>query len=163
MKRLSRHIITTSVLVLAGCGVTSQPERAYVVAQPKTPAVQNITGFDQSLRCMDRLFASFGVKDVAIASAGIPDQTGQINAGTKDMLISAISKMSVRSNAFRFIDFDQSQSDVAILFDLGGFAPGFEVPPYYIRGRSLGKRSPHHDMSLPRCHLARSPTTRRLR
>ena len=134
MKRLSKGVLATGMMVLAGCGVTSQPERAYIVAQPKTPAVKNITSFDQSLRCMDDLFASFGVRDVAIASAGIPDETGKITAGTKDMLISAISKMSVKSGAFRFIDFDQTQRDVAILFDLGGFAPGFEVPPYYIRG-----------------------------
>ena len=50
------------------------------------------------------------------------------------MLISAISRMSVKSAAFIFVDFDQTQTDVAQLQQLVGFTDKFLVPSYYIRG-----------------------------
>ena len=50
------------------------------------------------------------------------------------MLITAIAKMSARSNAFRFVDFDPTQIDVQMLSELIGLRPGFVAPNYYIRG-----------------------------
>lgn len=119
-------------LLMAGC--MTSPQEASVVAQPKTRAVRNITSFSESLRCMDTLFANFGRRNIVITSAGIPDETDSISAGTKDMLISAISRMSVKSGAFKFVDFDQRQVDVHDLQSLVGFTDEFVVPNYYIRG-----------------------------
>jgi peptidoglycan hydrolase-like protein with peptidoglycan-binding domain len=119
-------------LLLAGC--MTSPQEAPVVAQPKSRAVQNVTSFSESLRCMDNLLAQFGRRNIVITSAGIPDATANVSAGTKDMLISAISRMSVASNAFTFVDFDQRQVDVHDLQSLVGFTDDFLVPNYYIRG-----------------------------
>ena len=119
-------------LLLAGC--MTSPQEAPVVAQPKTLAVQNVTSFSESLRCMDNLLAQFGRQSIVITSAGIPDATANVSAGTKDMLISAISRMSVTSGSFTFVDFDQRQTDVADLQGLVGFTDDFLVPNYYIRG-----------------------------
>jgi curli biogenesis system outer membrane secretion channel CsgG len=132
----TRHKIATSLAALAavsGC-VTTNPERAYEVRQPKSEVVRTFTNFSDSLRCMDDLFLKYGVRNVVITSDGIPDATGKVTAGTKDMLISAISRMSVRSGAFTFVDFDQRQQDVASLQQLVGFTDEFRVPSYYIRG-----------------------------
>jgi peptidoglycan hydrolase-like protein with peptidoglycan-binding domain/curli biogenesis system outer membrane secretion channel CsgG len=129
--RVLRPWLVGCLALLAGCAT---PEEAPVIAQPKTLPVRNLTSFSESLRCMDNLFAQFGVRDVAITSAGLPDATGEISAGTKDMLISAISRMSVKSNAFRFVDFDQNEFDVNALQGLIGFTDDFIVPNYYIRG-----------------------------
>jgi peptidoglycan hydrolase-like protein with peptidoglycan-binding domain/curli biogenesis system outer membrane secretion channel CsgG len=120
-----------ALLLLAGC---AGPQDAPVVARPKVLPVRNITSFSASLGCMDNLFAQFGVHDIVITSAGLPDATGEIKTGTKDMLISAISRMSVRSHAFRFVDFDQTETDVNQLQNLIGFSNQFRVPNYYIRG-----------------------------
>jgi peptidoglycan hydrolase-like protein with peptidoglycan-binding domain/curli biogenesis system outer membrane secretion channel CsgG len=128
--------LTTSLFALAmvsGC-VTTAPERAYEVRQPKSEVVRTFTSFSDSLRCMDELFLKYGVRDIVITSDGIPDATGKVSAGTKDMLISAMSRMSVRSNAFTFVDFDQRQEDIANLQQLVGFTDEFRVPSYYIRG-----------------------------
>lgn len=132
--KLKSLLAVAGLAALAGCGVTAAPERAYDVRQPKTNVVRTFTNFSDSLRCMDTLFARFGVENVVITSDGIPDATGKVAAGTKDMLISAISKMSVRSKAFTFVDFDQRQEDVANLQQLVGFTDEFRVPSYYIRG-----------------------------
>jgi hypothetical protein len=122
----------------AGCAFTP-PERATVAAQPQTLPVRNLTSFSASLRCMDDLFLRFGKTNYLVTAQEIPDATGQVQTGTKEMLISAISQMSVKSNAFNFIDFE----DYGSVFVLGSFLAdpggppvpaGFEVPNYYIRG-----------------------------
>jgi curli biogenesis system outer membrane secretion channel CsgG len=119
---------------LAACGITSAPERAYEVREPKSQIARTFTNFNESLQCMDVLLMRHGIRNVVITSDGIPDATSKVNAGTKDMLISAVSKMSVRSKAFAFVDFDQNQEDIASLHKLVGFTDEFRVPNYYIRG-----------------------------
>jgi curli biogenesis system outer membrane secretion channel CsgG len=119
--------------MLAGCQ-TTPVEEVPAIARPEARPVKNITGFSESLRCMDDLFGAFGIHNVVITSQGIPDATGEIQAGTKEMLISAVSKMSGNSGAFRFVDYDQTQFDINALQNLVGFTNDFLVPNYYIRG-----------------------------
>ena len=134
MSRLFAALILGIFLAaLVGCGLPP-PERTYVVQQPKTAPVRNITSFTPALQCMDDLFQSQGKNNFMITSAGIPDATGQMQAGTKEMLISTIAKMSTKSNAFTFVDFDLDKRDVLAAQQLIGIQPGFEVPRYYIRG-----------------------------
>jgi curli biogenesis system outer membrane secretion channel CsgG len=125
-------------LLVAGlfalCACQSNPETAHVAVQPRTAPVRTITSFDEALRCMDDLFLAQGKKDIYVTSAGVPDATGQIAAGTKEMLITSIAKMSARSGAFRFVDYDPTQIDVQMLSELIGLRPGFVAPNYYIRG-----------------------------
>lgn len=120
-------------LTLAGC-VTTTPEKASISAQPSTAPVRTITSFSPSLSCMDELFLANEIKEVLITSSGIPDATGRIGGGTKDMLISAVSRMSIKSNAFIFVDFEQSTDGIASLHELVGIRDEFRVPNYYIRG-----------------------------
>ncbi|MCB2054687.1 MAG: DUF4384 domain-containing protein [Geminicoccaceae bacterium] len=120
-------------LLSASCAFTPAEDVPQVARADARP-VRNVTSFSESLRCMDRLFANFGVRDVVVTSQGIPDATGEIETGTKEMLISAISRMSTSSGAFVFVDFDQTQFDVNALQDLVGFTDNFVVPNYYIRG-----------------------------
>ncbi len=127
----ARRSLAGVLLLLAGC---ANPADAPVIARPKTLPVRNFTSFSPALQCMDNLLARFGVHDIVITSAGLPDATGEIKTGTKDMLISAISTMSVRSGAFRFVDFDATETDVQSLQSLVGFTDAFRVPNYYIRG-----------------------------
>ena len=120
------------LLALGAC--QPAPETAHVAVEPHTAPVRTITSFNEALRCMDDLFLAQGKKDVYITSAGIPDATGQVAAGTKEMLITAIAKMSAKSGAFHFVDFDPTQIDVQMLSELVGLRAGFVAPNYYIRG-----------------------------
>ncbi len=111
--------------------------KARVGAAPKTPAVKTITNFTQALRCMDELFLANGKQGIVITSAGIPDATGKARAGDKEMMISAISKMTMKSNAFEFIDLTNGNSgegDLAKLFELTQGRGNTKIPDYYIRG-----------------------------
>ena len=110
--------------------------KARVGAAPKTPAIKTLTNFTQALRCMDELFLANGKQGIVITSAGIPDATGKARAGDKEMMISALSKMTMKSNAFEFIDLTAGMSgegDLAKLFELKG-GGGTKIPDYYIRG-----------------------------
>jgi curli biogenesis system outer membrane secretion channel CsgG len=119
-------------LMLMGC--QPSPEMAHVAVQPQTAPVRTITSFNDALRCMDELFLAQGKKDIYITSAGIPDATGMVAAGTKEMLITAIARMSATSGAFRFVDYDPTQLDVQVLSELVGLRENFVAPNYYIRG-----------------------------
>jgi curli biogenesis system outer membrane secretion channel CsgG len=106
---------------------------AVVSAAPKTPATKTITSFSQSLRCMDELFLQYGKRGIVLTSAGIPDETGKARVGSKEMLITALSKMTLKSRAFDFIDFHRADDDLGLLFGAKGNAQAM-MPDYYIRG-----------------------------
>ncbi len=125
-------VAAIGIMALASCA--TNPQEAINIAKPKTLPARNLTNFSESLRCMDRLFLQFGRSDMVITSAGIPDETAVISAGTKDMLISAISRMSRKSDAFTFVDYDSTQVDVHELQGLAGFDEDFLIPDFYIRG-----------------------------
>ncbi len=106
---------------------------AMAATNSKTPSVKTITNFSQALRCMDNLFLQHDKKGIVITSAGIPDMTGKVNTGTKEMLITAVSKMTLKSKAFDFIDLHKADDDLGNLFMLIGAKPT-ALPDYYIRG-----------------------------
>lgn len=112
----------------------TRPEIAYDVAQPRTAVVRNIGNFNEALRCMDDMFIAQGKQDIYITTAGIPDATGLIATGTKEMFITAVSRMSAKSNAFHFVDYDPTQLDVQVLSEMVGLHQEFVAPNYYVRG-----------------------------
>ena len=126
------RLAMAAALLLAACH--PRPETGFDAQQPRTAAVRNIGSFSEALRCMDTMFEANGKRDIYITTAGIPDATGLIAAGTKEMFISAVSRMSARSNAFRFVDYDITQLDVQVLSELVGLRDDFVAPSYYIRG-----------------------------
>ena len=127
-------VVAPAVLASA-CGNLPDPGRVTAEVQPRTPVVRNITSFTNALRCMDDLLQSYGKSDIVITSDGLPDKTGQITTGTKEMMISAVSRMSARSGAFRFVDVDRTQDSVFwIQQNWIGVRDGLLAPNYYIRG-----------------------------
>ena len=127
-------VVAPAVLASA-CGNLPDPGRVTAEVQPRTPVVRNITSFTNALRCMDDLLQSYGKADIVITSDGLPDKTGQITTGTKEMMISAVSRMSARSGAFRFVDVDRTQDSVFwIQQNWIGVRDGLLAPNYYIRG-----------------------------
>lgn len=91
--------------LLAGCAaIGPSPDEFPRGAEPQTPPTARITSFSGALACMDDLFARSGVPTRYITAISLPDQTGKsIGGGTLNMLISAISEMNRRSNAFQFV------------------------------------------------------------
>jgi curli biogenesis system outer membrane secretion channel CsgG/peptidoglycan hydrolase-like protein with peptidoglycan-binding domain len=126
--------ILAACLSLMAAGCVTSADRATLVRQPSTAPVKTISNFTESLRCMDVLLWNHGKRDIFMTSNGLPDATGRVAGGTKEMLITAVSRMSTRSNAFRFVDFEPALDDVNALYSLIGIQPDFRVPSYYVRG-----------------------------
>jgi curli biogenesis system outer membrane secretion channel CsgG len=115
-----------------GC-IIPKAHEAHQLVQPKTRPVRTLTSFSGSLRCMDDLFVSHGVQGHKITSVGIPDSTGQVSVGARDMLISAISRMTMRSDAFHYLDFDLARTELNYI-NANDPQQAVSMPKHYIRG-----------------------------
>ncbi len=102
-----------------------------IVALPSNRIQRQVTNFSEALSCMDDLFLQYGKKDLKIFASDIPDKTETVKAGTRDMLISAIDRMSIKSSAFTFVDVDVDDRN-AVLAE--GEVSGMVRPDYYIKG-----------------------------
>ena len=131
-------------LTLAACASieTATDTRAQVLAQAQTlkqgPAqtpYKSITSFGDGLRCMDNTLLDYGVRDVSVIVEDILDETKKVNAGTKDMLISALSDMTKRSRAIRPIAYGKdSGNTIGFLFQAQQREPYAVIPPFGVRG-----------------------------
>jgi hypothetical protein len=54
-------------LLLVGCSALRSFE-PYETVRPQTPPVRNLTSFTPALRCMDRLFAQYGLGSKGMGS-----------------------------------------------------------------------------------------------
>ena len=133
---LNRWICFGVVAVtLSGCG--TQPLNATnevrIEATPKAAPQRTITNFSNALRCMDDLFDRYNISNVSIAAQDIPDATDQVVAGTKDMLITALSNMSAKSRAIRFVALSYDLEDITRFHQLHP-RKNFKSPDFFIRG-----------------------------
>jgi hypothetical protein len=141
-KSLGYRILSLLFILVAGASTGCQTigEETYVKVHPKTQVRRTSTSFSGALRCMDDLFVSHGVSSVPITTVGIEDATGQARAGMRDMLITSIAKMSERSGAFKYVDWEYENKELQVLFqqardaNQGAFEANYENPRYYIRG-----------------------------
>ncbi|MEO1323517.1 MAG: DUF4384 domain-containing protein [Pseudomonadota bacterium] len=125
------------LLAVAGCATVESvdvPE----TARPNAMPAAAVTRFEDALDCMDNAFADFGVSQVTIQVASVPDYTGRAFVSSDIWLAGAIGKMSQRSKAFVVTDYNPQQllSEQA-LWSMSG-KEGFYIPAYYIRGSVSG-------------------------
>lgn len=133
--------------LLAACAAV-EPQIATHIRQPDEPAERNFTSFSDSLRCMDDLMVSHGIRKTLVTSNGFPDLTSSVRIAADDMLVRAIGLMNARSHAFVFID-------QALEKDLGQNVYITERPQHepevYIRGAisQYDKKSVEEEFTLP--------------
>ena len=102
---------------------------------PEQSPFVTITGFSSALQCMDNSMIVYGVRDLSVLVEDIVDNTKKVDAGTKDMLVSAVSSMSRRSRAIRLVTFGADASNLAnFLFNAEQKGAYAVVPDYDIRG-----------------------------
>ena len=77
----------------------------------------------------------YGVRDISMLVEDLSDQTGKVNAGTKDMLITAVSDMTRRSRAVKLIPFGNDSGNLISFLGAAGSQTAYNVIPQYdIRG-----------------------------
>lgn len=102
---------------------------------PEQAPLRNITGFTSALRCMDNMFLMYGVRDLVVISEDLSDNTKKVSAGTRDMLISAVSEMTKRSKAVRLIAYGSDSSNLIGFMKEAEKKNLFQLTPKYgIRG-----------------------------
>ncbi|MEZ5739508.1 MAG: DUF4384 domain-containing protein [Burkholderiaceae bacterium] len=111
-------------------------KRANVVREGLSNAPQQSqTGFGTALRCMDFLMVTYGVQGLGVLIEDIPDATRKVSASGKDMIISAISRMTRRSRAIRLVAFSVTDATLASVIGMHSKAQVLENPPdFTIRG-----------------------------
>ncbi len=139
MKTTSKFILTTLIgLQLVACSSvqrSAQNEPATATRPPLAVPSKNITDFSDALRCMDESFVRYGTRDVSIIAEDFADTTKKVSAGTRDMMISAISDMTRRSRAIQLVTFGQDANNiVAFLNAAQKRTPFATVPQYDLRG-----------------------------
>jgi hypothetical protein len=142
-KNLLSSTLRRGVLALAaaaafaGCSATMEVQKKTVeqtaVARqgPEAAPFRSITGFSSALRCMDNLMIDYGVRDVSMLVEDILDQTKKVNAGTRDMLISAVSDMTRRSRAIRVVAFGRDATNVISFLASAQRQSAYEVIPQF--------------------------------
>ena len=125
---------------IAGCssmGIQQKTDEQTQIARqgPKAAPFRSITGFSTALRCMDNLMIDYGVRDVSTLVEDILDQTKKVNAGTRDMLITAVSDMTRRSRAIRVVAFARDTTNVISFLASAQRQSAYEqIPRYDIKG-----------------------------
>lgn len=99
--------------LIAGCATPLSPKddapfQSYASANdhPAHRPSRSMSSFSDSLACMDEMMREAEVPTTLITSKFIADYTGRVPVAAKEMVITALSQMSRRSNAFRYVDFE---------------------------------------------------------
>ncbi|MCU7845366.1 MAG: DUF4384 domain-containing protein [Candidatus Thiodiazotropha sp. (ex Monitilora ramsayi)] len=142
VKRLACVVLITVTGLLSSCAnleekrkirETQATNEVRIVATPNAAPQRAITNFSESLRCMDKLFLRYRISDLKIGTQDIPDRTEVVLAGTKDMLISALSQMSIESRAVKFVALGKDLEDITRFHSLHRLK-NFTSPDFFIRG-----------------------------
>ncbi len=133
MKRLA---LLLAVATTACAPLPPRQQDARAAAQPVQAAPQrNVTGFADALRCMDNLFIAYGTRDVSVLLEDLTDTTKKVSAGTRDMMMSAISDMTRRSRAVQVVAFGQDANNLVAFLNSAQQRGAFQVVPQYdLRG-----------------------------
>lgn len=111
VKFKSAVLAAAVVFLLSACASSPRDqkdmiERAYPEGTPVVQPVRSVTSFSESLACMDDMLDKLGRPTVLITSKQFPDASNKSGTAVRELVITALSEMSRKSNAFRFIDFE---------------------------------------------------------
>jgi hypothetical protein len=104
-----------AAMLAAGCTLvehvkmrdqTEYFDKARVENRPVVSPVRSVSNFNDALACMDRQLAAANLGTVFITSKQLTDPTGKLQVGLKDMVLTALLRMSRVSNTFRVVDYE---------------------------------------------------------
>jgi len=136
-----------SVLLATACATTGGESTGAADA-----SVPPSSAFSPALRCMDAMLLDHGVRDLSVIVEDLADSQRKAQAGTRDMLVTAVSDMTQRSRAIRLVasNADWGQT-VAAMNQVQKRDPYAVAPQFALRGtqRTLdGGRTVALDLTL---------------
>lgn len=131
-------LLSTTLFTLVGCSTfdTPVPPAELRVSVPSELPTSTLTTMTPALSCLDDMMVAYKKAPVYLASADISNFTKEhsLSSGMNEMLISALSKMSVRSSGVRYISYDPSVQNILTLQGAHPQKEEFRAPDYFLRG-----------------------------
>jgi len=139
MKTLMKPLVAVcTALALTACAsVDERLKREFeqISRGPAGAPYKNITSFSSALQCMDNLMLTHQVKSIPILIESIDDKTDAVSAGTRDMLISAISEMTTRSRSIKIIAYGKDSTNLISFMKVAKQNNAFkQMPMFDIQG-----------------------------
>jgi hypothetical protein len=119
-------------LLAAACATPGGPSTGNMPAAT-APATSS---FGPALRCMDTLLLDHGVRDLSVIVEDLADPSQQkAQAGTKDMLVTAVSDMTQRSRAVRLVAANAEWGQTVAVMNQAQKRDAYAVAPQFaLRG-----------------------------
>jgi hypothetical protein len=145
-RRLALVVAVSAAGLLAACATTGE-------APTPPPSAPPTSAFGPALRCMDTTLLDHGVRDLSVIIEDLADPSQRkAQAGTKDMMVTAVSDMTQRSRAIRLVASDAEWGQtVAAVSQAQKREPYAVTPQFALRGtlRTLdGGRTVALDLTL---------------
>ncbi len=104
----ARSALSLGIAALAGCAAPGPGQPAQAPATPRAAApgplaAGSAADFSAGLRCMDNLLLDYGTREMPVAIDTLTEQGRQLDDGSRDVLIAAVSDMSQRSRVIRLV------------------------------------------------------------
>jgi curli biogenesis system outer membrane secretion channel CsgG len=110
-----------TLLALSACGQVT-PETVLVAAQPAADPVRPLTPYSEALRCINQQIRTATGHAVTLTVGSVPDATGRITPGLRDMVTSAAAEVTAGGQRFDL-------TEVAVVPDLGFNYAGIRPHP----------------------------------
>jgi len=102
---------------------------------PSGSPYKSVTNFSDALSCVDDLMLAKGVKSIPVMVEDLDDKTEEVKTGTRDMLISAISRMTTKSKAIKLIAYGKDSGNLVSFMKAANFSDAYkEMPAFDIQG-----------------------------
>jgi Domain of unknown function (DUF4384) len=139
MKSVRSFALIFVPTLLAACAAPidrrTDSELAAIRVGPQASPQRNATNFSDGLRCMDQLLFDYGVRDVTMMMEEFQDNSRKLGAGTRDMMVSAVSDMTRRSRSVRLQTFGTDNQNVIQLLQQAQKTNQFSaIPEFDLRG-----------------------------
>lgn len=140
MKDKLRLLSLSLVLFLfQGCAPIVEDRSAYWATTRKGPSIPVFTmetDFSEPLACMDHLIYNLGYETMPVFVEDIDDDSGKLKVGSRNMMISALTKMSKRSKAYKIYTYgiNDSKNLISLFANAGRADPYLNIPPLTIKG-----------------------------
>lgn len=124
--------------ILAGCSTfEARVPKEVLDENPVSHPVRALTGFSDGLVCMGRMLRDNKVQNIYITSDDIPDHSesnGAAGYGAKEMLVSALSRLSEENGIVRFVAYDRRTPNIVALHNSHPKKKNLRIPDFFIRG-----------------------------
>ncbi|MCK5446041.1 MAG: hypothetical protein KAI73_10490 [Rhodospirillaceae bacterium] len=128
----------SAAMFLSGCAaVKASVPNDVLETNPVDHPVRALTDFSEGLTCMGRVLSSDKVEPVYVALTEIPDRSessGSAGYGAKEMIVSAMSRLSQENGLVRLVAYDRTTPTVVALHNSHPNKKNLRVPDFFIRG-----------------------------